>query len=608
MCEKRLRLFFGVLAVLLGAGAVLAFSAAFAPVGNFIIAAGERYVGRPLNHPVWTERLFKFGILIGCILLAYHLLAVFAALGKYPKLKKSSGDGLLLHGGSSDCILFLLLFASLIAVRIFYISQKKSLHLDEVYSIAISNINKYGFWDDSEPFETGRLYKGREIKSLSLWDDGSVRDSLSDIMRLYVDNKDSSHTSFYYIMLRLWFTGVKSSDLSSIIWRGCTLNLLLFTVSFIFLLLLFFRFTKNRFTVFVCLALAFLSPDSLSSTVFLRDYELQQMFIILLSYYITCLLQAENNGANVATTRNFCAGILLLSFTMLSHYFTLIFIGLLGFSLLLTFIKEKKYNLVSFFIYMFALSLLLSKVLYLNFGMGFLGGRGEEAFSMLGENARKNLGIWVNALRTLATRGNLPFTLFVLAGVVYSMFLFAVNMKKDFVRSLLFAVDVVFLLLVLYFAPLSLKQPRYIAPGIPLLFVIFTADFPRKIHIPYLVSLLALTIMSLLPLKRQTAVVEHLDDGRIKDFAKLSELPTVYLKYDSPYTEAVLLPYLGDENDYCFVNSIADMDDGGTQDFYCIVPSGEKPADVKEACLISNLGYISDVNRFCYSLYQVKFR
>ena len=108
-------------------------------------------------------------------------------------------------------ITVLVVFAILLGVRFYYIGQKRSMYIDEGLSISICNRNESGFWRNG--YQYNHEYTGKELKEISLWDDASVRDALSDVYHLHQSNWDTPHTNFYYSLFRLWFTGVKTYNL-----------------------------------------------------------------------------------------------------------------------------------------------------------------------------------------------------------------------------------------------------------------------------------------------------------------------------------------------------------------------------------------------------------
>lgn len=347
---------------------------------------GETIIRRPLNHDVWYKRLIKWEMkwLIADFL--FVLLLLYLSFAKYLEFHKSTSgifniqqEIIYLKKNKTQLFSIFATLIVLIGIRFYYISHKKSLHVDEGLSISICNRNEYGFWGKN--YELDHVYSGKELKELSLWDNSSILDSLSDIFRMHQYNRDTPHTNFYYSIFRLWFTGVKTGNLNYIIWRGCLLNILFFIVSFFFMTLLIRRFTENSLIISLSLFIAFINPANLSLTVFLRPYELQQTFVIIFTYYVACILKAKQDNVEISTRKNFIIGIIILGLTMLAAYFNMILIGLYGLFIIILCLKRKDWNLLKFFIFMFIGALVFAKILYFDFGN--IDYRGAEAASNL---------------------------------------------------------------------------------------------------------------------------------------------------------------------------------------------------------------------------------
>jgi len=128
-------------------------------------------------------------------------------------------------------IILIAIYALALGIRVYWLSQKEGLHVDEGMTIAIACYNNFIL---RENYEYGKKYTGKELKEASLVSDASLKDALSDVRNLWKDNRDAPHTNLYYSFLRLALIGLKTGDVAPIVFRGGFLNLLFFTVSFIF--------------------------------------------------------------------------------------------------------------------------------------------------------------------------------------------------------------------------------------------------------------------------------------------------------------------------------------------------------------------------------------
>lgn len=260
--------------------------------------------------------------------------------------------------------LVLLVFILSAGIRIYYINQKQGLHHDEVMSIMISRYSPQ--WH-----QKWNKCTGAELKKKCFWNDGSWQATINDIKKLHTDNRDRPHTNFYYSLLRLWFTGTSSYDLKQTISHGCFLNLLIFSVSF----LLFHKLTGVLFRseLIRCLALitAFCNAGTISHTLLLRPYQLQEMWIIAFTYVITLYWNRELTLKCLITLG------IVTSFTLLTGYFVAIYVLILfGF---FSYKHQEKQNVLKIW-YTLAFALFLDQLMYMKFFNGFTCGRAGEGY------------------------------------------------------------------------------------------------------------------------------------------------------------------------------------------------------------------------------------
>lgn len=577
--ERIFRKIAKVFLILVIAAGVFSLCVFIPQVRELIIHFGEKYIGRPLTHAVWHERFIKWEIKF--LVIDFLAAVVFAYFSFLPYLRfNSSASGIFFIRKELKEIAFskthgielLALLAVLIGVRLFYITQKKSMHVDEGLSISICNRNEYGFWGKN--YELGTEYSGKELKEISLWDNPTVKDSLLDVYYMHQYNRDTPHTNFYYSLLRLWFTGVKTSDLHAIFLRAGILNIFCFLISFFFMALLIRRFTKNCLLIFLCLLAAFINPASLSLTIFIRPYELQQTFIIILTYYVASIFSAfseEANDEKICTRKNFFIGIFTLALTMLSAYFNMLIIALWGILIIAVSIRKKDFNLFIFFVSMFIFALLLAKILYFDFGD--ISYRGEEAKSNLGtSNILPNFKAMIFGIFAMLKK-NLFFAVYCVTAVAATIYGFIFNLKKrNFASSAVLAVSFLSFFVILYFAPIDMKNFRYVAPLFPLYALCFICVSDRKV-INEIVGAFssALLILALIPFGGKKSVVDHIDDSVIANYKEIQEtkLP-VFIHGESTWKFSSLIPYLSDENKIIFISDVSEIRENYKDKIPCI--------------------------------------
>ncbi len=473
----------------------------------------------------------------------------------------------------SQWISILIAFVVLLGVRIYYISQKESMHADEALSICISNRNEYGFW--SKNYELNHEYTAKELKDMSLWDDASVRDALSDVYHMHQVNRDAPHSNFYYSLFRLWFTGVKTSNLTYIYWRGCLLNVLFFVISFFFMTLLLRRFTENPIILGLCLLIAFINPPSLSLTVFMRPYELQQTFLIILALFVTWCFQTKEAGKSIVTKKTFAVGTIVLALTMLAAYINMILIGFYGLFIIFYCIRKKDYRLLKFFVIMFIAALIVAKLLYFDFGN--LGYREQDATANLQVSViLENIVAIKEALLKLVFT-NVYFGLFCQITVIATICTVFVKEAKahcSLILPVIAAINLIAFFVIMYMVPVDMKFLRYVAPLFPLFSLCFINMGIWGIHklaFPALAALLL--ILSLIQFNGKRSIVEHLDDAYIsilfKDLKKNSDVP-IFVRGELTWKHAYLIPFLNDESTVIFISNFSEITGKYAEKIPCI--------------------------------------
>ena len=602
-----------LIAIILGLISLLIFTPF---IRNFFIYILEQIRGRQINHNNWNHKFIIYEIYFLIFDIAFIL---FYKFKPFPHFSKNITKEIINYKISKNSFLLILLsFIFTLGIRIYFISQKKSFHVDEVLSISICNRNEYGYW--RKMFLSNKEYTGKEVKEISLFDNDSITDVLDDIYNLHIDNSDSPHTNFYYSLLRICFSGCKTSNINYIIWRACILNLLFFSISFIFLFLLLKEFCSKDNYIYIiplCLIIAFANPNSISLTLFIRPYELQQTLVIIITYFvIKCMNDfilfkdnklLNNDNCPVTTIKMFTIGIVSLAFTLLSGYFNFILIGFFGLSIIILSIRKKDLNFSLFFIYMFIFSIILAKIIYLKFGDGFKGNRGEEAFDKIHLSFFvMNFTECIKGLNDIFFKNNIFLIIFVLLTVLYFVTYFIFNknnMNFNYTKCSIIISTIVTILFTYWFAPY--KTSRYIASFLPILVIIFTTKSKQNKLVLSILLLLACSMsLSLIPLKSKNTV-EHIDDANLSEFEELQTAhKNIIIQNAINWRLTSLLPYLPDDISIYFIDS-ADvlMDQIPSEDVFYIYQNSNTIASKRIEDI--NIKYEQRKSIGDYSIYYI---
>jgi len=460
----------------------------------------------------------------------------------------------------------LFVFLLTFGIRLYWINQKQGMNVDEGLSIAISSNNKYMLWNDN--YEDGKTYSGKELKTISLWGNPSFRKAIGDVYRLYLDNPDTPHTNFYYSCLRLWFAGRVVDDYREIISSGTRLNLLFFTISFIAMFYLLRLLFENTSVVLAGLLLCFLSTGSISNTLLLRPYQLQEAALIVATYFCVLYRKKIVDGAVFNRWQDLTLLACVGAFTLLSGYFLLGYVALLGCLIMLTLLIERKTRQAGFFFAVGLFSIALAQMLYTNYLGGIIpNSRGQKALGVLltFTETSKNLTHSMTVFRELVQSHVFywPIALCLAVAIAVQFIpatnrMFALRNKEDkadswYVPLFLVVAALAFSASVLYVAPF--KVLRYIMPALPVMALLHALALHRLKKGPFLVVASVMVAISLV-YALDPSHIENLSLRKPEIFAFTSrpEVPVLILN-KSYWKYADMIPYLADAQRYEFPQS-----------------------------------------------------
>ena len=393
----------------------------------------------------------------------------------------------------------IIVFIIALLFRIHFINLKQGLHGDEVFSINISNMSEYG-WTKAFP---DTFVTGKELKRLIFYNDTSVKDTLSDLKKLHKDNDDPPHTNLYYSVLRIWCTGFASTDLPAIIWRCCSLNLLFFCFSFFIMYKILRQLFKDNALIPFGLFVAFVNTGTISNTLFIRPYQLQETVFLLLTYVVIRFMEdIENN--RFLTRKNFLTASVVLALTLLTGYLAPFYIGILGLVLIVKSVKSGQKQNIGFLFGAVGVSVFLAWLSYFSYFNGFVSYRAEETVTNFLEDytftAEKFIAVMLNFLYYV------PCIVVCLIIAIRKFFAKIPFFQDNKRAAIIFGCA--FLWIILVFPLMPFKMLRYVVPVFPLisiLYVFFTAGFSKKEKYTYMIIFcLLMTILTLVPTPKET--------------------------------------------------------------------------------------------------------
>ena len=296
-------------------------------------------------------------------------------------------------------LIFLLCFGIFVigfGLRFGYMLQKTDLHIDEVYSISISSNSHRCIWGG---ICTEGIFYGKEIKEQEFWHDRSMRSALSNVKNLYLTNNGDSHShaDLYYILLRLWHIGVQTGDLDWIIQRAVGLNLFVFyPLACLFALLLGRRLFGTSYALVAFFMLVSLNSLSISATMLMREYALQQCMFLGFAWIMVQLYCKES-----LTKVDYVLGAIITACLLLSGYFTILFVVVaFGAMWFLSLGRGSLGSRADSFAITAVFGFACTFALYPIYHKGFLGGHAKSALD-------KAKGSLDNLLESMGTYGQI---------------------------------------------------------------------------------------------------------------------------------------------------------------------------------------------------------
>ncbi|WP_278846895.1 hypothetical protein [Brachyspira pilosicoli] len=339
------------------------------------------------------------------------------------------------------CIFSIFIFS--ISVRIYWANQKELLHEDEYFSISFINSQKWPSIDLNSINNTS----GKDILKSIMMPDASISGCINDIKELYKNTNDPQISNLYYSFLRLFFIGTDSVNIKELIIRGAILNCIFFLISYIFLykLLKMLFEDKNEYILFFLIIMS-LSPASITFSHFLRPYQMQEMFFIVITYIVIYTIYYNKYSiVNLLLTSLITGfGYLILTSSML---FVFILSFMLFFNYILTLIKNKRkqyvlyplieiksYKIILYYATAFISALLVSRIFYTNF-FGMLFNNGDRALTTINFS-----GDIFKLINIYAFNGLFIFILIFITSILIRKTKYVIDVNKDKMNLVFFII------------------------------------------------------------------------------------------------------------------------------------------------------------------------
>lgn len=232
-------------------------------------------------------------------------------------------------------ILFIVILLLQVAVRVFVGYRKEYFHMDEAYSYGLMNYNKIEIANNPDFYDTWHskdYYK-------DYFEIGN--DEISNFKPVYENQKNDVHPPLFYLLLRIasLFTVGNFSK-----WSGLILNMIIYAFSSVFIFLIAKKLFKNNKKALLTLLFAGLCLGALDMSAYIRMYELANLFVLISTYIHMNLYEKKE-----LEFKDLITVLIVTILSSLTHYYTLIYIGVLFIIFVMKYIKNKEYkNLIKY--------------------------------------------------------------------------------------------------------------------------------------------------------------------------------------------------------------------------------------------------------------------
>lgn len=465
--------------------------------------------------------------------------------------------------------LFLLLLVMLFALfaRFYWSIYGGNIVGDEPFSYSIStpsNLNDKGEifkkkWDYFR-LSANKTYKGKYLKDIFF---KAHSDSLGkDLKMMYITTNDDGHSNFYYSLFRIYNSGLDDMNPTFMKMFGILFNIGLCAFAMLVMFRLLRVILKEDKHIPLAMFITFLNAGAMSCTMFVREYQLQMIFFILVSYIFAVIYDAIERGEKLYSGFRIFLYSFALALFALSAYYSEVYTVILGGVLLYKSYKNNRKDWIIALILMYLGHFLLAKMLYWGF-FNFIGSQDfpQEPFDFMRIWKR----IWKNC--TFMYRSVFYFPVLILTPIALWYYHRVHKTFKDTKYNMFLLLAVlasIWSYIIIYIA--HLDYMRYIMAGYPIMalaivwlvvnlntkwwsFVFGTIFFLYSL--PFTLHFIPKPIASMV-------YFVHFNFGHMKELMK-SDLP-IYLKNDDKfpvYATSEVILYTSDDAD---IQIVSDMD------------------------------------------------
>ena len=243
---------------------------------------------------------------------------------------------------------------------------------DEPFSYSIStpsNVNDKGEifkkkWNYFR-LSANKTYKGKYLKEIFFKaHEGALG---KDLKMMYVSTHDDGHSNFYYSLFRIYNCGLDEINPTFMKMFGIIFNIALCAFAMLVMFKLLRTILKEDRHIPLAMLITFFNTGAISCAMFVREYQLQMIFFILVSYIFVKIYDDIEKGEKLSSSFVVFLYSLVLALFALSAYFSEVYTAILGGVLLYKAYKNNRKDWLIALIVMYLGHFLIAKCLYLGF-------------------------------------------------------------------------------------------------------------------------------------------------------------------------------------------------------------------------------------------------
>ncbi len=274
-------------------------------------------------------------------------------------------------------ILLLLVLVFAVFLRVYWSIYGGKIVGDEPFSYSVStpsNLNESGEvfkkkWNYFK-LQANKTYEGRFLKEIFFKPyPGALG---KDLKMMWKSVKDDGHSNFYYTIFRIYNVGMDDYNPTFMKLMGIFFNIFLMIFAYFVMFKLLRFILKEDKHIPLAMMISFINAGAISCTMFVREFQLQSIFFILSTYIFTRIYYSIENKEKLYNWFNLFLCTLGLTLTVLSAYYSEVYICILGGFLLYKAHKEKRTDWIITLICIYIGHLILAKLLYWGF-FNFIG-------------------------------------------------------------------------------------------------------------------------------------------------------------------------------------------------------------------------------------------